>query len=368
MKQVDHLKKLLCPPGNGVYTVHTAQDNKNSLHQTLYGTSEQEQVIKNWSMQLENLSKHELLLLGVCSDAGGGIHRGANWGPLLIREHLYQSKKPAELLDIGDIRVIPHLLHDKYLNKETIESCREALYNNKHDALPVSPLSITEAVCNTIFSESPTKKILSLGGDHSVSYPLVKTYLETAQKNHRKAGLLHFDAHTDLLDKRLGIDLCFGSWTYHVLHLLESPTQVAQVGIRSTGHDKKYWKNKIGIEQYWSEEVKKEGADAVAKKVIKQFEDQGVQDIYISVDIDALDIQYAPATGTPETEGLAPHEVILIIREVAKHFNISGADLVELAPFINPSGKDWGQVAGFITLQSATMILNSLIEVMEKDL
>ena len=92
------------------------------------------------------------------------------------------------------------------------------------------------------------QRFFHLVGDHSVSYPCVKNFFEHKKKTKTKAGLVHFDAHTDLLDKRLGIDLCFGSWTYHVLPFMEDPTAVAQIGIRSTGKDRQTWEKNFGIQ------------------------------------------------------------------------------------------------------------------------
>ena len=65
---------------------------------------------------------------------------------------MHQFKMAPEHLDIGDIKVIPHLLHDKYLNEETISECRNALYSDSQVELPVSPLSIAKKVCDEINS------------------------------------------------------------------------------------------------------------------------------------------------------------------------------------------------------------------------
>ena len=331
MKDVN---KLLTLPGNGVYTVHTGKEKKEKIFKAYFGTTDLKKAESKWTKSLTTLNPKVPWVIGVPSDNGGGIQRGANWGPLMLRQELLSVAKSFQ--DLGDVRVIPHLLHDKYLNAATIKLCQKALYG-KVNTLPVSPLSITEKALADIYKKFPEARILGLGGDHSISYPLVKTWLKS-RKNLKKAGLLHFDAHTDLMDIRLGIDLCFGTWTYQILDDLASTDHIIQVGIRSSGKDKKHWKKSLGVEQLWASEVNKLGIEKTARKLIAGYKKLGIDELYISFDIDALDIKYASATGTPESGGLLPSDCAAIIRMVAQEFKITGADLMEVAPFVLPEG------------------------------
>jgi agmatinase len=326
------LQDILTYPGNGIATIHTGRDKKAQLFQAYYGTDSDEKVKTKWIESLQKLTCEKPLILGIPSDNGGGIQRGANWGPLVLRQNILSEK--SQFTDIGDVRVIPHLLHDKYLNEATIKSCQRALYG-RANKLPVSPLSIAELAMNELFKKFPNARVLGFGGDHSTSYPLVKAWLQS-RKNKSKAALLHFDAHTDLLDTRLGIDLCFGTWTYQILKDLSSPDHVLQIGIRSSGKNKKHWKSSLGVEQIWAQDVQKLGASKIADKIIRHYRKIGVEEIYISFDIDALDAKYASATGTPESGGLLPPDCALIIKAVANEFQVTGADLMELAPFVLP--------------------------------
>ena len=101
-----------------------------------------------WEKSLNNISTEIPLILGIPSDNGGGIQRGANWGPLALREEILTEINSFQ--DLGDVRVIPHLLHDKYLNEKTIKICRQALYG-RNLKLPVSPLSIAEEALTQIY-------------------------------------------------------------------------------------------------------------------------------------------------------------------------------------------------------------------------
>ena len=297
------LKPVLRPPGNGVFTVHTASDIIENVQQRLYGKTEKSEINKAWEESLESTEKLPLLL-GVCSDCGGGIHRGANWGPLFVRQYLLDLCQEKNFLDLGDLPVIPHLLHDKYLNEETKKECRTALYNNSESNLPVSPLSIAEYICDEINKEDSPLPIFSLGGDHSVSYPLVRSWIRARRKAGKKVAVIHFDAHTDLLDKRQGIDLCFATWAYHIIDDLESPSDLIQLGIRSSGKDQKYWENKLGIKQYWASELLERNPSEVSQEILEQLREKNIDEVYVSFDIDAIDETYASATGTPEKDGL----------------------------------------------------------------
>ncbi len=353
MKNLEFYKLLLCPPGDGVFTVETGKEKKLTVQQALYGTND---VRTSWEHSLERVENENLpILLGVPSDNGGGILRGANWGPLFIREAILKNKE-LEYFDVGDIRVVPHLLHDNYLNEKTIGNVRKALFEKELE-LPVSPLSISEAVITKLLESN--KKILSLGGDHSVSAGLAPPFI----KKYPNIGILHFDAHTDLLEERLGIDKCFATWAANVLPLLKNPQNIAQVGIRRSGKDKKFWEEKFGVSQYWADEILTEGPEAISDKVISQFQKQKIEKIYISFDIDAIDSEYASATGTPETGGIRPHEASLIIDKVSAHFETVGADLVEVAPFINHYGsKSKTNPEPDTTLDAASLITSKLFE------
>lgn len=354
------LSQLLTLPGNGVYTVNTAKEKKEKLLEAYYGTKNIEKAKVKWLKELDKLSPERPWVIGIPSDNGGGIQRGANWGPLILRQELLQDRK--SFRDLGDVRVIPHLLHDKYLNDETIRACRKALYG-KTNKLPVSPLSITEKAVRDLYKAFSEARILGFGGDHSISYPLVKAWLDSRKKI-SEAALLHFDAHTDLLDRRLGVDLCFGTWTYHILDDLKTRDHIIQVGIRSSGKTKKYWKETLGVEQIWADDVKKWGVEKTYKKIKDQYEKLGVKEVYISFDIDALDEKYAAATGTPERNGLLPSDCAALIRLVANDFRISGADLMELAPFVLPEGVELRDQQSAITV--AGDMARILLEVLEK--
>lgn len=360
---LNKFKSYLCLPGDGVYTVHTGKDKKENYQLKTFGVIGDD-AKRLWEKNFDLLNKeNKIFLFGVTCDTGGGIQRGANWGPLFIREHWSSKYTHDDLTDLGDVRTIPHLLHDKYLNETTLKSCRSALYQDENSDLPISPLSIAEDFATEFFTNFPTKKLLSLGGDHSVSHPLVLSWLKARKEQNKKVAIIHFDAHTDLMSERLGIDICFGTWAYHTLPLLKDPKDLIQVGVRSSGKERSHWESHLGINQIWAKEVKDKGVTSIFNE-IKNYLQDNYDELYISFDIDALDEKFAGATGTPEAGGLDLYEAITLIRLLGENFNIGACDIVEVAPFVrqNLSSKT---NEPFQTLESASLIMNAMLEAMK---
>lgn len=357
------LSHCLCPPGNGVFTVNTAKERKAQLHKTIFG---QAVGVENlWKNSLNQLSaSSSAVILGIASDCGGGILRGANWGPLFLRSSLINDHPHLSAFDLGDIRVIPHLLSDKYLNDATLANCKKALYQDEHSPYSVSPLSITEDILHDFYAEFPNKGIFGIGGDHSISYPLTKAYLQAKKQQGKRAAIIHFDAHTDLLVERLGIDLCFGSWCTHILDDLAEKHHLIQIGIRSSGKPQQHWEQTFGVCQHWAKDIKQHGIETISHNILNQLNSENIDELYVSFDIDAIDDNYASATGTPEPDGLLPSECMYLLRELAKNYPITGADMMEIAPFTDSCGK--GQAGQEKTLSVAAEISAFLLETMAK--
>jgi agmatinase len=359
------IKLYMVPPGEGVFTVHTAAEKRMSLQKKMYGPEvvKENRVRAVWEESLKTtLPIAKTVVVGICSDAGGGIQRGANWGPLYLRETLVNSKEDLRAYDIGDVRVIPQLLHDKYLNEATIKSCRKSLYQNEAINLPVSPLSIAYDFATGFHEQFPAKSLFMIGGDHSVSYPMVRAYLEAKKSQGKKVALIHFDAHTDLLEERMGIDICFGTWTSQIMPYLESPDHLVQIGIRASAKERTHWEKKFGHKQIWAHEVLNLGASAVADEIVVHLKRFGVEEIYISFDIDCLDASYAGATGTPEPHGLSPYEPMVIMQTLFENFKISGSDIVEIAPMVK--APEIKQIEPETTLLVASALSTFLIQAM----
>ena len=159
---------------------------------------------------------------------------------------------------------------------------------------------------------------LALGGDHFVSYPVLKAYAA----KHGPLSLVHFDAHSDTWSEATQ-RLDHGTMFYHAVKegLIDDSSSV-QIGLRTTNDEP------MGFNILDARWVHENGPAAVAKKV-KQI--VGSNKVYLTFDIDCLDPAFAPGTGTPVCGGLSSHQALEIIRNLAG-INVVGMDLTEVAP------------------------------------
>ena len=139
------------------------------------------------------------------------------------------------------------------------------------------------------------------------------------------------DAHTDLLQERLGIKICFATWSYHANELIGRKGRLTEVGIRATRKDRSTWENDLDVRQFWADECNRDESKAI-DAIIAHVKSTGVGSIYFSNDIDGTDAEWADATGTPEPGGLRPDFVVNLIRRLGKEIPILGADVMEVAP------------------------------------
>jgi agmatinase len=345
MNAQEELALLLRPAGGGVFLLSTGKADQLALQQRIYGAKGEAEVREKWLSSLGRLRTARAVVLGVPSDAGAGYVRGANQGPAALRGALLETD-PAlftrpDVVDLGDVFTVPQLLQDELLSERQKERTRAALYPDLSAAeaarLPVSPLSMAERVLDLVFSLAPAAKPLVLGGDHSVAWPVVAA-LHRARPGF---GITQSDAHTDLLEERLGIRICFATWSFHANELLGRGGRLVQLGIRATRHDRGYWESTLGVRQFWAEECLARG-EAVIDEVIAHFKKLGVRGVYFSNDIDGTDSAFADATGTPEPGGLTPDFVAALVRRLGAELGLVGGDLVEVAPVVacSPGGRE----------------------------
>ncbi|MGK0360263.1 MAG: agmatinase [Bradymonadia bacterium] len=330
------LRQMLRPAGGGVYVVSTGVAQQQALMQAVYGVSDPAQIEPAWHAALSNLATARVAVLGVPSDTGAGFTRGANRAPAALRGHLLGREHAFwrdDVTDVGDVRVVPQLLDDAMLSRQQIEAVREALYGQDGAALPVSPLDICRSAIDALYALNPTIRPVVIGGDHSVGWPaFAASWAHWERDRGRRIGLLHFDAHTDLLRTRLGVRYCFATWAWHANALLGQDGRLVQVGIRTSGRTREHWESTLGVRQYWSAEVQARPLDEIVDEIISRYEGLGVDALYVSNDIDGTDPAFAAATGTPEPGGLTPTQVRTITQRLAARFELIGGDVVEVAP------------------------------------
>jgi agmatinase len=204
------------------------------------------------------------------------------------------------------------------------------------EALPVSALSMAERAVELVLALNPRAAILALGGDHSTAWPVVRS-LAAARPG---LAVVQVDAHTDLLEERLGVTYCYATWSFHASRLL-GPGRLVQVGVRASRHDRAHWESAYPVRQLWADEVRADPARAL-DEVARALRASGATSAYFSNDIDGTDAADADATGTPEPEGLAVEFVEALVRRVAAELPLVGGDVMEVAPAIarTPGGRE----------------------------
>src|SRR5688572_23022936 len=116
MNALDELATILRPAGGGIFLFSTGKAEQLALQQRLYGAKSGEQVQAAFRERLARITSTRAVMLGIPSDVGAGFRRGANLGPQAIRlAMLERGVLPADLLDLGDVFVVPQLLHDEML-------------------------------------------------------------------------------------------------------------------------------------------------------------------------------------------------------------------------------------------------------------
>lgn len=351
------LAQLLRPAGGGIHLVTTGRREQLALQRALYRAGTDDEVQRRFEDNLGRLARARVVVLGVPSDVGAGFRRGASLAPSALRTALLAAQPDwpewAEangVLDVGDVRVIPQLLHDEMCSPAQIARARHALYGDAASLLPVSPLSIEERALDLLLGLAPGAAPLVLGGDHSVAWPVTAAM----QRARPGFGIVQPDAHTDLLEERLGIRYCFATWSFHANDLVGRGGKLVQVGVRVSGRTREHWESTLGVRQFWSEGIVRDPAAAL-DAIIHAVRASGVRGVYLSNDVDGTDPRFAPATGTPEAGGVEPSFLVALIERLGREVGLVAADLVEVAPALGTADERRTTLDTSVTYLRATL-------------
>jgi agmatinase len=258
----------------------------------------------------------DVALLGIPYDGGTSYRTGARFGPRAVREQssLIRPWNPV-------LKVHP-------FDKLKVADCGDV------DVVPIS-IERTHAQIEAKIDQvvAAGARPLSVGGDHSVTLPI----LRSLAKRHGPLAVVHFDAHPDTWDEYFGSKLFHGTpFRRAVEENLLDPKRFIQVGIRGPlyGSEDFEFHDQHGIEVLRIEPIKEQGLAWAASKLARL---RGMP-LYVSFDIDACDPAYAPATGTPEVGGLTSWEALSLVRSLAGS-TLVGADIVEVSPPYDGPGQ-----------------------------
>jgi len=254
--------------------------------------------------------------VGVPLDLGTSNRSGSRFGPRQIRSesvllrpyNMATRAAPFDSLqvaDLGDIALNPYSLLDSV---RLIELAYDRIYASG---------------CKTI----------SMGGDHTMTLPILRSLYKT----YGKVGLIHVDAHADVNDTMNGEKIAHGTPFRRAFEegLLDA-ARVVQIGLRGTGYhaDDFDWCRAQGFRVVPAEDCWYRSLAPLMAEVRAQM---GAGPVYLTFDIDGLDPAFAPGTGTPEIGGLSVQQGLEIIRG-ARGLDIVSADIVEVCPPYDQSG------------------------------
>lgn len=260
-----------------------------------------------------NVSTSKVMLLGLPQDDNSSYMTGPSMAPARIREAFFCDSANLSTETGFD-------LNDQTLWEDAGDVALGGL----------SGQAAFDAINNRVAGLIADKnQVLSLGGDHSVSFPAIAAHAEL----YPRLNILHIDAHPDLYDDMLGNPFSHAS---PFARLMESGkvNRLVQVGIRTCNPHQRAQAAKFGLEMHEMRDLS--GLSKLA------FDGP----VYLSLDLDGLDPAFAPGVSHYEPGGLSTRQVLDIIHTVSGDF--VGADIVELNPHRDPQGIT-AMVAGKLT-------------------
>ncbi|KAK2734508.1 hypothetical protein FQN57_001672 [Myotisia sp. PD_48] len=279
---------------------------------------------------------------------------GARYGPRGIRVASYTSYPrianvfssrhvhgiaPIKLIDCGDVPLagIDNTLAFKQLEKAH---------------------GIIKSYNATIPALSNTPRVISLGGDHSTTYPALKSAFD----RWGQVSVIHFDAHIDTWNPADYENTDYAKVNHATfLYVAHEEGLINDASIHVGTREPIFLEEteiqndiKSGFSTIHGREIDKIGVDGIVEKIRERV---GNNKVYISIDIDVLDPTYAPGTGTPAVGGFTSRELFQILEGLVG-LSIIGADVVEVSPPFDSRGE--------ITQLAGAGIVNRLVLMMAR--
>lgn len=259
----------------------------------------------------------DVSIVGVPYDGSVSYRSGTRFGPRAIREQSmllwgYNNAqqvapfKALRIADLGDVDVVP-------------------------PDIIATHLEIERAASRIIETGS---LLISLGGDHSISLPLLRAHA----KKFGPLAVVHFDAHPDTWDSEYpGQRFSHGTGFRRALEekLIDTSAYI-QIGIRGPTNGPEDYEDAMRLctRMMTFDECQRIGLDEVLSETKALI---GNLPTYVTLDIDAVDPAFAPGTGTPEVGGFSSYEILQLVRGL-RSLNLVGFDLVEVSPPYDPTG------------------------------
>lgn len=255
-----------------------------------------------------------IIIQGIQFDEKSSFQKGPRLAPPLIREALH----------CGSLNLFTE-------NGISIEN---SIIKDKGDFEISEYLDIEKITANHLESNL---KVFTLGGDHSITYPIIKAH----HKKYPKLDILHIDAHSDLYDNFEG-DIHSHACPFARIMENQLAVRLVQVGIRTLNTHQAEQAEKFDVEIHQMKNLN--------INTISEFKNP----LYISLDMDAFDPAYAPGVSHHEPGGLSSRQVIELIQNI--NADIIGADIVEYNP-----NRDFQNMTAFLAAKMMKEIVGKML-------
>lgn len=242
----------------------------------------------------------KITILPIPFDKTTTYQKGSDKGPAALIEasrnlELYDIETDSEVYQLG-------IYTDSPILAETSEKMLHLAYNKAKELI------------------NKEKFVVTIGGEHSISYAPIKAHAE----HYGKLTVLQFDAHTDLQPSYENDPWSHASVMYRVKEIPEV-VKIVSVGIRSMSHEELPFLDRSNV--FFAHLLEGVWIDLVLDRLDGP--------IYITFDLDVFDSSLMPSTGTPEPGGISWNQSMELLKRVIKEKNVVGFDVVELCP--NPT-------------------------------
>jgi agmatinase len=271
-------------------------------------------------LDLRGVQPGRVALLGIPLDENSSYLRGCALGPARVREVISSGSSNLCAEDGTDVGSDP-----RFVDVGDVELTSGA-----------ASIASIEAATDALLAQGA--RVLSMGGDHSVTYPIVRAYAP----RYPGLSLLHFDAHPDLYDDFHGNRFSHASPFARIMEE-RLAVRLVQVGIRTLNPHQRDQARRFGVEMIQMKDWRSDVA----------FSFEGP--VYLTFDLDALDPAYAPGVSHHEPGGLSVRDVLGALAR-SSDLRIVGADVVELNPTRDPVGTTAAVAVKLVTEFAARLL------------
>ena len=281
----------------------------------------------------------DVVVLGAPTDEGSPFLPGSRFGPRAIREHSLRFVT-------GEPGYFDPILGRRFLEREVHD--RRIVDVGDADIVPTNPRrSFDNITALTARALAVGATPVVLGGDHAISYPVVRAFEEPLH-------VVHFDAHLDYMPFVHGTSMTNAHAFRHIAHLPHVQS-LTQVGIRSLRTTEVMYRDTHadGNHVVTMSRFRERGPEFVAGLVPRGAA------CYLSIDIDVLDLSLVPGCVSAEPNGMLYAELRDCLAALAEHARIVGFDLVELNPQLDVGTGVTGYLAAHTVVEFLGLICDS---------